>query len=189
MLSSHFYRSALNRLKKDEVLPMNRSLQCDIEFIKVSYRAQLVICQDIIRKSFATAAHKHGLTQENCPSHTSFIKLERLERQFDEGRPMFIVKHLDELIGYYSLSAARDREIELNNLSVLPAYRNKGIGKRIVDHAKVKAKSLGADTLLIGIIDNDQQLKSWYQKQGFIQFASQKLPHLPFTVGYLSCKL
>ncbi|MBQ2818142.1 MAG: GNAT family N-acetyltransferase [Clostridia bacterium] len=168
---------------------MNRSLQYDIEFIKVSDRAQLVICQDIIRNSFATAAHKHGLTQENCPSHTSFIKLERLERQFDEGRPMFIVKLLDELIGYYSLSAARDREIELNNLSVLPAYRNKGIGKRIVDHAKVEAKSLGADTLLIGIIDKDQQLKSWYQKQGFIQFAAHNFQHLPFTVGYLSCKL
>ena len=35
-------------------------------------------CLDVIHRSFATVAEKFGLTRESCPSHTSFMPIEKL---------------------------------------------------------------------------------------------------------------
>jgi nucleoid-associated protein YejK len=46
-------------------------------------------CLAVIHRSFETVAKEFGITQENCPTHTSFMKAERLYKQFNEGRLMY----------------------------------------------------------------------------------------------------
>lgn len=49
---------------------------------KVTKNEQLNTCLDIIHKSFQTVADDMNLTKENCPSHTAFMPLEKLQNQF-----------------------------------------------------------------------------------------------------------
>jgi len=50
-----------------------------IKGISVIREVQLERCAAVIRESFATVAKDFGLTEQNCPDHTSFIEVERLQ--------------------------------------------------------------------------------------------------------------
>ena len=80
-----------------------------------------------------------NLTKENCPSHTAFMPLEKLQNQFKNGNSMFLYDYNNAIVGYFSLSL-NDGIAELNNLSVLPKYRHLGIGKELVDCAAIILK-------------------------------------------------
>ena len=156
---------------------------------QVENKEQLNICIDIIRNSFATVAEEFSLTENNCPSHTAFMKFDKLEKQFNDGRPMFIFCQDDVPVGYFSLAKCSDEEWELNNLAVLPEYRHLGIGKAMVNYAVKMVKSYGGNKISIGIIEENTTLKNWYLKLGFTYVSTRKFEHLPFTVGCMEMKL
>lgn len=140
-------------------------------------------CMLVIRESFATVARDFKLTEQNCPNHTSFIKLEKLQNQFNRGTQMFGYFYDDKIVGYVSLSTADTLTYELNNLAVLPNYRHKGYGKELMDFCKAKVKELEGGKITIGIIEENSALKDWYAAYGFVHTGTQKFNHLPFTVG------
>lgn len=146
-------------------------------------------CANIIRASFATVAKEFNLTHENCPTHTSFIKSEKLYFLFDKGCPMFCYEKDGKIIGYFSLVPQGDGSIELNNLSVLPEYRHCGIGKEMVMLAAKTAKIMKAEKLKISIVEENTRLKDWYIQLGFKHLGTQKFEHLPFTVGFMEKEL
>ena len=47
--------------------------------------SELQECLEVIHQSFRTVAEEFGLTQENCPKHTSFMPLCYLESQMEWG--------------------------------------------------------------------------------------------------------
>jgi ribosomal protein S18 acetylase RimI-like enzyme len=147
--------------------------------------AQLERCAAVIRRSFATVADEFGLTEQNCPNHTSFINVEKLQNQFIKGCQMFGYFSDGEIIGYVSLTKNSDTSFEMNNLSVLPEFRHKGYGKELLDICKSKVKELGANKITIGIIEENTKLKEWYTAYGFIHTGTRKFGHLPFTVGFM----
>ena len=153
---------------------IRRVRECDIER-----------CLDVIHQSFETVAREFGLTTENCPGHTSFMRIERLNRQFAENGLMFCCELQGEIIGYFSLNDNGRGAFALENLAVLPEFRHRGIGGEMVQFAADFAADSGAPKIEIGIIDESATLKSWYQKLGFVQTGMQKFPHLPFTVGFM----
>ena len=156
---------------------------------KVILREQINICLDIIHKSFATVATDFNLTKENCPNHTAFMPIEKLEMQFDNGNPMFLYKYENEFVGYFSLNL-KESCVELNNLSVLPEYRHLGIGANIVNYAKNYVKNnLCANKIDIGIIEENEVLKNWYEQLGFVHIGTKKIKNLPFTVGFMEIEL
>lgn len=77
-------------------------------------------CIEIIHVSFATVAKDFSLTNENCPGHTSFMPIEKLYNQYEEGRLMFVYEKDKKLIGYFSISKQSENSYELDNLAVLP---------------------------------------------------------------------
>ena len=145
-------------------------------------------CLNVIHQSFQTVADEFGLTQQNCPKHTSFLPLSYLETQFGWGWHMFGLFAGKALIGYVSLSQEGDT-YSLHNLAVLPEYRHRGFGKQLLDHAKAHAKDLGGSVIKIGIIDESTVLKAWYTANGFVHTGSHKFEHLPFTTGYMEYNL
>ena len=153
--------------------------------IQVENKVQLNICLEIIRNSFITVAEEFGLTESNCPSHTAFMTLDKLEKQFDGNRPMFLFYRDAVPVGYFSLAKCNDNEWELNNLAVLPDYRNSGYGKEMVELAVATVKSYGGNKISIGIIEENVKLKDWYLKLGFNHISTRKFEHLPFTVGLM----
>lgn len=146
---------------------------------------QLPECLDIIHKSFATVANEFGLTEENCPTHTSFMKLEKLQAYYEWGFHMFGLVHNEHIIGYFSLSSEEDTIYELHNLSILPEYRHNGHGKILLDYAKEKVLEWGGTRITLGIIEESTVLKNWYSSNGFVHKGTQKFDHLPFTAGFM----
>ena len=149
---------------------------------------ELQECLDVIHQSFGTVAEQFGLTQENCPKHTSFMPLVFLETQMNWGWHMYALYAGKKMIGYMSLSKESDNAFELHNLAVLPEYRHKGFGKLLLDHAKDVVKSLGGNVIKIGMIEESTVLKNWYIANGFVHTGTKKYEHLPFTSGYLEWK-
>lgn len=156
---------------------------------QVENKEQLNICLEIIRKSFITVAEEFCLTENNCPSHMAFMTIYKLQKQFDDGRPMFLFYQDANLVGYFSLAKCSDDEWELNNLAVLPEYRHLGIGKALVDYAISTVKNHGGNKISIGIIEENSTLKNWYLKLGFNHISTRKFEHLPFTVGLMELNL
>lgn len=153
--------------------------------IRFVERDEIPQCAEIIRKSHATVAAEFKITRENSPGHTSFISDDRLYQQFDGGYPMFVLLENDEKVGYFSLEKKDESVFELNNLSVIPEKRHCGYGKIMIDYASEYAKQLGASKLTIGIIDENERLKSWYMKNGFTYLGSYRFPNFVFTAGFM----
>ena len=147
-------------------------------------------CVQVIRDSFFTVAEEFGITEENAPRFTAFATTrERLMWQQKEGRPMYVWEEEGQIAGYYSLHLQGEQRCELNNLCVLPAYRHRQIGERLPEHAFVQARELGFRQMAIGIVEENERLKRWYETHGAVHVGTQKYDFFPFTCGYLEKSL
>jgi ribosomal protein S18 acetylase RimI-like enzyme len=80
-------------------------------------------------------------------------------------------------------------ECELNNLAVLPEHRHEGIGAKLLAHAFETAKEQGFTKVKIGIVEENQVLRKWYENFGFVHVGTQKFEFFPFTCGYMEKSL
>ena len=148
-------------------------------------------CVNVIRTSFQTVADEFGFTKETAPRYTAFATdAKRIRWQmFGEQRPMYAYFDKSSIVGYYSLASQDNNECELNNLCVLPSYRHKGIGEALLLHSFERAKELGCTTLNIGIVDENQVLRKWYENFDFIHLGCREYDFFPFTCGYMKKEL
>ena len=142
-------------------------------------------CLRVIRAAFATVAAEFGLTRANCPTHTSFLKLETLQAQLQRGRRMAALFAGEEIVGFMALSDEGGGAFELHNLAVAPGCRHQGYGRLLLEHAKETVCRSGGRSIKIGILDENACLKEWYRKNGFTSTGAQRFAHLPFTVGFM----
>lgn len=159
--------------------------------IKEIEQKDLAECVQVIRESFATVAAEFNITEENAPRFTAFATDERRLHWHLNGehRPMFGYYADGRIVGYYSLLMLENRECELNNLSVLPAYRHEGIGAKLLEHAFAKAKEASCTKMKLGIVEENVVLRRWYEKFGFLHVGTQKFEFFPFTCGYMEKEL
>ncbi len=155
--------------------------------IRMVEESDISQCVGVIRESFGTVARDFGFTKENAPGFTAFsITAERLRRQLhDEQHYMAACFQGDRLIGYYSLLYPARQECELNHLSVLPAYRHNGVGASLLEDAFRNARLRGCEKMNLGIVEENQVLRSWYERHGFVHTGTEKFPFFPFTCGYM----
>lgn len=148
-------------------------------------------CVQVIRTSFGTVAEEFHFTKENAPRFTAFATTEeRLKYQFDEEhRPMYVYVQDEKTVGYYSLLLQENKECELNNLCVLPEFRHKGIGEKLLEHMFLTAAELGCQKINIGIVEENKELRKWYELHGFIHLGEHKFDFFPFTCGYMEKNL
>lgn len=151
----------------------------------------LVECVKVIKESFSTVADELGFTSENAPRFTAFATTEeRLNWQLvREHRPMYAFFDNETIVGYYSLLLQENKECELNNLCVIPAYRHKGIGERLLKDAFNIAEELNCNKINICIVEENKVLKKWYESFGFIHTGIKKFDFFPFTCGYMEKNL
>ncbi|MCB2361145.1 GNAT family N-acetyltransferase [Clostridium estertheticum] len=148
-------------------------------------RDEIKVCVEVIRKSFETIAQQFNLTKENCPGNASFMKAEKLYKQYDGGRLMFAYLDNGVVVGYFSLSKNDGGSFELNNLAILVEYRHKGYGKEMIIFALHRVREMGSNKMTIGLIEENTKLRNWYSSLGFIHTGTRKYKHLPFTVGFM----
>ncbi len=158
-----------------------------IEKIRSVNEDDISECVDVIRKSFQTVADEFGITEENGARFTAYATTEsRINWHLNgEHRPMFVYMVDEKIVGYYSVLISDKWECELNNLCVLPQFRHKDIGSKLLQHAFSYASNNNVLKINIGIVVENLKLKQWYIKHGFVYDRSEKFDFFPFTCGYL----
>lgn len=159
--------------------------------IKKVEEQDIAECVKVIKESFATVAKEFGFTVENAPRFTAFATTEdRLKwHLIEEHRPMYAFYDKEVIVGYYSLLMQGNQECELNNLSVIPAYRHQGIGEELLKHAFKLAQELNCNKINIGIVEENKVLRKWYESFNFVHISTQKFDFFPFTCGYMEKNL
>ncbi len=69
-------------------------------------------------------------------------------------------------VGYIGAYCAAD-ECYVNNLGVLPEYRNRGIGSKLVEQAVKTAKELGMSFISLEVRPSNKSAVGLYEKYGF----------------------
>jgi len=153
--------------------------------IREADACELEICADVIRRGFGTVAKDFGLTVENVPTNGAFIKTDRLIADREKGNLMFVLTQEDTIIGFMQLEKANSDTYYLEKITVLPEYRHFGYGCELLRFAQDQVKARGGKKIGIAIIEENEQLKAWYMRNGCQPTGTKKFEHLPFTVGFL----
>ena len=158
--------------------------------IRKMEKEEIQVCVDLIRRSFQTVADEFGFTMKNAPRFTAFATtMDRLAWQYEQNRPMYVYEADGKIIGYFSLQMQEDNECELNNLCVAPESRHEKIGEKLFQYAVEVAKENGYSVMNIGIVEENQKLRKWYEKLGAKHVGIKKFDFFPFTCGYLKKNL
>lgn len=139
----------------------------------------------LIRESFQDVAQRFGLTPQNCPKHPSNCTDRWIESDLARKVAYYLAEKSGALAGCVALEQAGADLIYLERLAVRPECRRNGIGTALVGHIVRQAKRMGVGRIGIGIIANQTDLKSWYQRQGFVETGTKEFPYLPFAVSFL----
>ena len=186
------YKNGKAELDAERLYRLEKFRTPAIPAIKAIARNNIPECTKVIRTSFMTVADEFGFTVENAPRFVAFATTDdKLYSQFDsEHRPMYgYFSESGRIIGYYSLLLLENNECELNNLCVLPEYRHKNIGSALFADACAKAKDKGCEKLVFSIVEENEKLRKWYEKQGAVHTDTKKYDFFPFTCGYMEKSL
>lgn len=139
----------------------------------------------IIRKSFRDVAERFNLESENAPTHPSNCQPDWIRSDLDRGVSYYLLCWRGSVAGCVALESASSSMAYLERLGVLPEQRGRGFGAALLRHALRQARSAGARVVSVGVIAENTELVSWYERLGFAQAGTRRFPHLPFTVSYL----
>ena len=139
----------------------------------------------VVADSFQTVAVEFNLNKENCPTHPSLVTLKQLTEMKRKGLKLFGLFDGDAQIGFVAVEKKKHKVYNLEKLAVLPEYRHKGYGGKLMEFAEAYVKNAGGEKLSIGIINEHTVLKKWYEVKGFQETAITKFAHLPFTVCFM----
>ncbi len=162
-----------------------------VSIVPISTGPALRECARVIRRSFITVAEEFGLTERNAPTNPAFIKDEAVKSAASRGCNFFGLREGSTLAGCAAIERARSDEslYFIERVAVLPEKRHRGYGALLVGHAIEQARRAGAKRVSIGIIDENEILKRWYERQGFQVTGTQRLGQLPFTVCFMEMPL
>lgn len=139
----------------------------------------------LIAAAFADVAERFGLTRANCPGHTSFITADEVRRGMGFGNRYFMAFCDGALCGAIALRLPKDGISIVEKVAVLPPFRRRGIGWRLVEHVFAEARRCGVSAAEIGIIAEHTELRAWYERFGFRVTRRTRYEHLPFEVLHL----
>ena len=155
--------------------------------IRTASRADSDTLAMLISEANKDVATRFGLNAENCPKHPSFCTPAWVDADFYRGETYFVLDNGDEPIGCVAYESPSAGLAYLNRLSVLPARRARGAGRRLVEHIVQHARAASIHTISIGVIGEHTELQRWYRGLGFIDVETKRFPHLPFSVKYMAC--
>ena len=140
----------------------------------------------LVSESNKDIAEKFGLNADNCPKHPSFCTEAWVKSDLARGERYFILEEDSVPIACVAYENPSAGLAYLNRLSVLPPYRNRGIGAHLVKYIIQLAQASSIQTISIGVIGEHSDLQRWYRSLGFIDGETKHFPHLPFSVKYMS---
>ena len=146
-------------------------------------------CLHVLKMGFEDGAIRFGQTEENCPYRgRTRLPLSELRKEFLEGCHMYGYIHDDKLVGFLSLIFDGER-MGINDIVILPEYQNKGFGAELMKFAKNEARKRKCGKIRLGMIDDNTQLKNWYERHGFKTISLTKYETVSYMVGKMEAVL
>jgi ribosomal protein S18 acetylase RimI-like enzyme len=140
---------------------------------------------EIVNKSFETVANQFGYTKENAPTFPAFIKKDIIKENINNGLKMYCFKKHGKIMGCIGYSKYTDERYKIKRLAVLPEYRHKGIGKKLLEYGENEIQRKGGIIIEVHIVNDNEKLKEWYIKNGYNEIKIEEIKGLPFKVGIM----
>ena len=154
--------------------------------IREAFGDEAEVLAGIISAANRDVAVRFGLDAGNCPKHPSFCTAEWIKADLSRGERYFALEDGAVPVACVAFETPSAEVAYLNRLSVLPEWRRRGYGERLVAHVIALARAAAIPLISIGVIGEHEELQRWYRKQGFVDGESKRFPHLPFSVKYMS---
>ncbi len=139
----------------------------------------------LIAASFADVAKRFRLDRDNCPAHPSLITRDKIERSFGLGTDFLLAFAAGRAGGCIGVRPPYDGISTLEKLAVHPDFRRRGLGRILMERGALHARRTGASEVEVGIIAEQHELRTWYEKIGFRPIRTARFDHLPFEVLYM----
>ncbi len=143
-------------------------------------------CLEVIHNSYETEAKAFGITEMNYPRHPCFMKLDDLILKCDWGYTLYAAFEGEKIVACFALSERSNGAYMLHLFSVLPKYRYKGVGAKCLEYAKATVVQNGGKALYAGMAHQSVSLRSWYEKNGFMQYETVRRIGKPFELSIMS---
>jgi len=149
---------------------------------------ELLGCISLLRAAFGTVAREFGLTEESAPTHAAFATQENLRRHLDDGMTLYGMFREGAQVGSVAVKKAKRKDgvFFIERLAVDPRERHRGYGARLLQFACARIRDGGGTTASVGLMDNNERLKSWYRTKGFVRNDCRRVAHLPFRVCFMT---
>jgi ribosomal protein S18 acetylase RimI-like enzyme len=157
----------------------------ELNIMEINGESELRNSAHVVRNAFKTVALELNLTRENSPTHPSFITTGRLREDRNKGVKFFGLFLGEKQVGFVAVERADVGLYYVERLAVLPEYRHRGYGKRLMEFAFEYIETNGGKKVSIGIINEQAILKNWYREMGFQEMSTRQFAHLPFTVCFM----
>ena len=144
------------------------------------------VLADLISSCYRDVADRFDLTAGNCPKHPSNCTASWIKVDFARGARYHLLLLDEEPVGCVAVEIAEAKVAYLERLAIMPANRGRGYGSLLAQHALNFARQEGVETVSIGIIAAQTELKRWYERLGFIEGETKRFDHLPFMVTFMS---
>lgn len=142
-------------------------------------------CVKVLKDSFSTVTIKFGLTVDNCPSNTGFVDFGKLKYTTKQGVVYFGYYENGYIIGCLGLKEKMNKVFEITKLGVITRERRKSIGEKLLKYSFDYSIIRKGNRVVLGMINEDEVLKKWYMKHGFIITKQKKFRQLPFDVCFM----
>ena len=103
--------------------------------------------------------------------------IETLEKSFDKGNEFYCAFHNNHEIGFFELEFSNEypNTVKLQKIYVLPSEQNKGIGKKFLQLALLRAKNRGASNVILQV-NRDNKAVGFYLKNNFCIISEEDFP-------------
>ncbi|MCL2637816.1 MAG: GNAT family N-acetyltransferase [Oscillospiraceae bacterium] len=153
--------------------------------VKEITKEEIPMSAEIIRCSFQTIADEFGITEENTPTHGTFLQDEKLLGDFEAGVKMLGLFEWEKQVGFVAVETKDGENYYVEKLAVLPSFRHRRGGKDLMKAAEEYIRESGGKIISIGIIYENKLLLEWYKLLGYEETGIKIFPNFPFTVCFM----
>lgn len=136
---------------------------------------ELDLLQAISIETFKDTFDEHN-SEENMTAYLeAAYNLEKLKNEIQTPDSYFyLLYEHDELAGYCKLNMNEAQSesdnlhaLEVERIYIKPAFKGKGYGKKIIQHAETLAQKYDKDKIWLGVWEHNYPAQAFYEKMGF----------------------
>ena len=155
--------------------------------LKLAELDQAEVVAEIVRAAFKGSDEILGLDPAEHPRYAAFETAENVRRRMATGETTVLAYVAGRTVGTVSYHVATDGTAsgKIKRLAILPEFRGKGHGQRLMEYAEQRLTELGAHMSILAIVAQFEGLQRYYERLGYNPTHTKSYPQLPFEVLHM----